>query len=225
MIIGNGLMASGFKKSNINYDNFIIFCSGVSNSKETDENSFNREKQLLLKTVSENSKLKLIYFSSILAGVSNERYYLHKLEMENIIKNITNNYIIFRVPQIIGRNGNKNNLFSFLKDSILYNREITIFENTKRALIDINDLVKIVIFCKDKIQSEIINVSYFEKVDTLDLVILMSKILNKETKIKKVNNCYSNWNIENSKIIDDFIIYSKLEINDYTNKIVKKYIN
>ena len=155
MVIGNGLLASNFIKSNLNYDDAIIFCSGVSNSKETNDDNFNREKELVLKTITQNRNLKFIYFSSILAGVSKNKYYNHKVEIENIIKKESSNYIIFRVPQIIGKDGNKNNLFNFLKESILNDEEITIFENVKRALLDVDDLIDIVNYCKDKINSEI----------------------------------------------------------------------
>ena len=225
MVIGNGLLASNFIKSNLNYDDAIIFCSGVSNSKETNDDNFNREKELVLKTITQNRNLKFIYFSSILAGVSKNKYYNHKVEIENIIKKESSNYIIFRVPQIIGKDGNKNNLFNFLKESILNDEEITIFENVKRALLDVDDLIDIVNYCKDKINSEIINVSYIEKINVLELVTLMSDYLNKKPKTKKVDNQnIDNWDINNSKIIYEYINNLGTQTNDYTNKIIKKYI-
>ena len=44
MVIGNGLLAKGFKNSNYNFDDYIIFTSGVSNSKENDIEEFEKEK-------------------------------------------------------------------------------------------------------------------------------------------------------------------------------------
>ena len=225
MIIGNGLLASSFIKSGLNHINFIIFCSGVSDSKETDDTKFNREKELVLKTITENNHLKIIYFSSILAYTSKTKYYKHKIEIEQLIKNKTNNYIIFRVPQIIGNKGNKNNLFNFFKESILNDKEITIFENTIRALLDIDDLVRIVEHCKDKVNSKIVNISYIEKINVLNLVDLMSRHLNKIPKLKKVaNNNEGDWTINNSRIINKCIKSLDIQTNSYTNNIIKKYI-
>ena len=225
MIIGNGLLAKGFINSNINHDDFIIFCSGVSNSKEMNYDNFNREKELVIKTITENKNLKFIYFSSILTGVSNNNYYNHKIDVENLIKKESNNYIIFRVPQIIGNIGNKNNLFNFLKESILNDEEINIFENVKRALLDIDDLIDIVNYCKDKVNSEIINISYIEKISVLELVGIISNYLNKIPKIKTIfNKTVDNWDIKNSEIIYQYINDINIKTNGYTNKIVKKYI-
>jgi len=226
MIIGNGLLASVFIDSDINYDDFIIFASGVSDSKQTNQNEFNREKELVLKTLVENKELKFIYFSSILADISNNDYYNHKLEIENIIKDKSNNYIIFRVPQIIGRNGNKNNLVNFLKNAILKDDEITIFENVKRALLDIDDLINIVNYCKDKVNSSVINISDVEKISVFDLVTIISNHLNKESTIKiVVNENDNNWLVKNSEIVDESISNLDIKTNGYTNKIIKKYIN
>ena len=225
MIIGNGLLAKGFINSNINHDDFIIFCSGVSNSKEMNYDNFNREKELVIKTITENKNLKFIYFSSILTGVSNNKYYNHKIDVENLIKKESNNYIIFRVPQIIGSIGNKSNLFNFLKESILNDEEINIFENVKRALLDIDDLIDIVNYCKDKVNSEIINISYIEKISVLELVGIISNYLNKIPKIKTIfNKTVDNWDIKNSEIIYQYISDINIKTNGYTNKIVKKYI-
>jgi hypothetical protein len=78
MIIGNGLISSVFLNSDENYDKYIIFASGVSNSKETDSEKFAREKNLLSTAIKNNeNNLKLIYFSSILSGIVDLPYYNH----------------------------------------------------------------------------------------------------------------------------------------------------
>ena len=149
MIIGNGLISSVFNKNKKDYKNYLVFASGVSNSKETNKEQFIREKELILKYIYENKNLTFLYFSSVLVGVTNNDYYNHKLEMEELIKKETDNYVIFRLPQIIGNLGNKNNLVNFLKDSIINGNEIIVREGVHRALIDIEDLEKIVNYCKD----------------------------------------------------------------------------
>ena len=43
MIIGSGFIANSFRKSNFNTKDYIIFASGVSNSKEDKSKNFERE--------------------------------------------------------------------------------------------------------------------------------------------------------------------------------------
>ncbi|MEJ2498930.1 MAG: hypothetical protein P8Y46_06430 [Sulfurovaceae bacterium] len=50
MIIGNGMLAHEFSDYKDDND-IIIFASGVSNSGETRESEFEREKELLTKTI------------------------------------------------------------------------------------------------------------------------------------------------------------------------------
>ena len=61
MIIGNGLISSVFLDDSLDYGNYIIFASGVSNSKETDYEKFEREKKLLFSTI-ENNYNNFIYY-------------------------------------------------------------------------------------------------------------------------------------------------------------------
>lgn len=165
MIIGNGLLAKAFSDNDYPiFKDWIIFASGVSDSNETSEISFDREKALLTKTLSENIKSNIIYFSSILVDFSNKPYYKHKLEMENIIKNSDCNHIILRVPQIVGLNGNKNNIFNYLQDNILNNQINIIYEDIERALIDIGTLVQFVVYAMERTINETIIFSHVEKV-------------------------------------------------------------
>lgn len=105
MIIGSGQLAKVFAKSQIK-DDVCIFASGVSNSSCTDEKQFEREKNLLVDTLKKNSDKKFVYFSSCaLSAIEYPKndYYKHKVNMEDIIKEHSNNYYIFRVPQLFWR--------------------------------------------------------------------------------------------------------------------------
>ena len=61
MIIGNGLLANAFKCLPQQENSVIIFASGVSNSKEFSKAAFDREKNLLLKSIKDDAML--VYFS------------------------------------------------------------------------------------------------------------------------------------------------------------------
>jgi nucleoside-diphosphate-sugar epimerase len=223
MIVGEGLIATGFESSKEDYSNYIIFASGVSNSKETSDIEYNREKNLILKTIEEKKDLKIIYFSSILVDITKNKYFENKLDIENIIKHNSNNYIIFRIPQIVGKNGNPKNLINHIKNSILNEDEIVINSNVERSLLDIDDLVSIVDYCKDKTNCETLKISGVEKIKVFTLCELIGNLLNKKPILKIVDNIeYDNWNVRNSNLISDAII--KINSINYTYNVLKKYI-
>lgn len=223
MIIGRGLIGNGFDSSNDDYSNYIIFASGVSNSKEISDNEYNREKELIIKTINENKGLKFIYFSSVLVGIAKNKYYNTKLEFEEIIKSNTTNYIIFRIPQIIGKIGNSNNLINYLKHSIINQNEITIYGNVERSLIDVDDLIKIVDYCKDKINREVLILSSIEKIKVVTLCEIISEVVNKKPIYNIIDDFENNnWEINNSKIINEAIF--DIESEGYNYRVLKKYL-
>ena len=63
MVVGSGMIAKAFHHY-INNDDVVIFASGVSNSKEDDDLSFEKEKNLLLSTRFNNVNKKFIYFKT-----------------------------------------------------------------------------------------------------------------------------------------------------------------
>ena len=224
MIIGHGLLGSAFLKSVEHYKDYIVFTSGVSNSKEIKTDDFKREKNLVLKTIRDHRQLTFIYFSSVLAGINNNKYYNHKLEIEALIKKETEDYIIFRIPQIIGRLGNKNNLINHFKNSIKANKEIVIYTNAQRALIDIDDLANIVDYCKDVTHDKMIYLSGIEKIDVSELVDKIGGALNKKPIVRFEECDGNNWYQENSPVIEQAIKYLGIEKLGYTEKIIRKYV-
>lgn len=225
MIIGNGLLGNGFANSEYNLEKYLIFVSGVSNSQSDNMLEFNREKELVLKSINENKNLKFIYFSSILVDINDNHYYKHKLMIENIISEECENYIIFRVPQIIGKYGNENNLVNFIKTQIISDEEVLIYDGVTRSIIDVVDLVGLVNYSLDKINNEIVYVSKIETISVLDLVKLISVHLDKDPVVLiKNDHDYINWNIENSKIINDGVKFLNIDSINYTNNVIKKYI-
>jgi hypothetical protein len=228
MVIGNGLLGREFKKYN-DFNNCIIFASGVSNSNETDNVEFEREKLLLIKIIKENKDMKIIYFSSVLAGITNNKYYGHKIELEELIKKETNNHLIFRIPQVVGNNGNKNNLFNYLITSIINNSRIIIYDKIDRAIIDVDDVVKIVGYCNNKTTGETLFLSAIEKIKVMDLYIKITSFLNKEQNAIKGYTpegkwLNENWLKDNSVIVNEAINALDISPNGYTDKIINKYI-
>ena len=92
-IIGHGDIASVLTDR----EDRIFFASGVSNSQETRESAYAREKTLLL----QQEKIRhLVYFSSLSIFYSDTRYAQHKLEMETLVKANFPRYAIIRLGNI-----------------------------------------------------------------------------------------------------------------------------
>ena len=220
MIIGNGVIANSMVK--IDSDELLIFASGVSNSKNIDINKFNREKKLLIETIKNNKNKKLIYFSSISSYIENKLYSKHKKNSENIIKSKLKDYIVVRLPQILGKNGNKNNIINFFFDRINNNKKIDIID-TYRSIIDIEDLVKIVNYLVELKYNGIISINYIEKIKVLDIINIIEKIKNKSFIINSTKK--QNINIDNnSEFVEKMFCDLSINKKNYNEKIINKYV-
>src|SRR6476659_9153689 len=122
MVIGNGLVAKAFysyKKK----DEFLIFASGVSNSKSSTGQDYQREKELCADTLREHMDKTFVYFSTCSIedpDLKSTDYIKHKLDMENLIKQGSNHYYIFRLSNLAGFSRNKNTVLNFFNDHISY---------------------------------------------------------------------------------------------------------
>ena len=207
MIVGNGLLGSAFKNSTIDFDDCLIFASGVSNSKNIYESDFKRERNLLVNHILDHDNLKFIYFSSMLADISYKPYYEHKLKMERIIEKMSDNYIIFRLPQVIGKTGNPANLVNHIINSIKNGDELTIFKNIERAIIDIDDIVNIIGYVIPTVTNSIIDISNIEKINIVNLCANIAYYLDKPItmKLSQFDYIIEHWTTGNSPIIDKAI--------------------
>jgi len=213
MIIGNGQLAKVFAKSQLN-DDVCIFASGVSNSSCTDEKQFERERNLLIDTLKSNCDKKFVYFSSCALSASEypkNDYYRHKANMEDIIKEYSNNYYIFRIPQLFGDLILHKTLINFIYKSIEHEHIFYIYDEAYRYVIEINDVRKLVeaylTYHDSCITVDIAN-PYRYKV--LDIVQIFEKLLNKKANYEVVQK-------EDKYLLDmtnvkDFIIEQKLDI-------------
>lgn len=141
IIIGNGMLAKSFK--NLPNANVLVFASGVSNSGETRRDEFDREIKCLVESYEKSPEKKLLYFSSYSAKNGNSPYAKHKLNIENLIRETSNDFLIFRLPQVVGYSDN-DTLFNYLIKSIIGGDRIIINQNSYRSLLDVYDLVRIV---------------------------------------------------------------------------------
>lgn len=187
MVIGNGLMANAFSvyKSN---NNMLIFASGVSNSLEENPLEFARELQLLKKSHKNHPNSTLVYFStlSILDNEVHKRPYVqHKLAMESFIRQNISNYLILRVSNVVGENGNTHTIVNFLVNAVKNETSITIWKYAERNIIDVNDVVFIVTeLLKKGEQNKIINIATNYNIPVVEILETIEHYFNKKAKVK-----------------------------------------
>ena len=142
MIIGNGMIARAFEAAGC-ADNAVIFASGVSNSSESSGNEFERERVMLEDCLKNLHGKTIVYFSSC-ALVDNNMvsvpYYKHKHDMEEYVKS-SYNYIIVRLPQLIGKTHNPHTILNYFKNHIEAGDDVKVQSGAYRYFIDVDDVV------------------------------------------------------------------------------------
>ena len=108
-IIGDGDIAGAIELEE--RDTKLYFASGVSNSQETREIEYQRERDLLL---GQDRSRHIVYFSSLCVFYLNTRYARHKREMERVVKDKFNHYTIMRIGNITWGN-NPNTIINYFK--------------------------------------------------------------------------------------------------------------
>ena len=225
MVIGNGVIARAFNlyKSN---KNILIFASGVSNSLEQRLSEFKREESILLEVIDKYRAKKFVYFSSCyLSDLKEKRKYLiHKQRMEELVKK-QKNFLIFRLPIVVGNIRNNKGLINHIFLKIKNSQELSIYKKLKRNLIGVDDVYYFTnqILLENKINNKIINLSSKYSWRVLDIVNEIELILNKKAILKLFEE-----KIEN-KEIDLQDIYSlgfenDIFCKDYYKKVLRKYL-
>jgi len=234
MIIGNGFIAQNFqsKIKIIKKLNLAIFASGVSNSLTHNNSDFLREKKKIVKYKNRINNKTLVYISS--CGVfdpsrNQKPYFIHKIEMENLVKTNFKKFIIIRFPEIIGHSSNKNNLINFLYDKIKNNKKFTLYFNSKRNVLDVNDAINLSLaYIEKKINKKKknfeINIANERFYTVLKIINTIENITLKKANFIKKNIYNSNWKFINSidkKLMKKLNIrFNKFYLN---NAIIKYY--
>lgn len=143
MIVGSGMVADACKALT-GWENDIIYASGVSNSSEKRKELFDREIDLIKTHLNQlRGDSTFVYFSttSILdPSKTKSSYILHKLYIESMLRNITDNHMIIRLPNLVGKSRNPHTLTNFFAGNILVGKPVRLIKNAVRHLIDVNDL-------------------------------------------------------------------------------------
>ena len=222
MIVWNWLIWSALKR--IDSDKYLFFASWVSNSKNCSEEDCLREITLLKKYINTANK-KLIYFSSCSiydTSLSQEEYIKHKLNIENIIKTESSNYLIVRIWNIVWNWWNWKTIMNFLHNSIINNNTINIWKWAKRNLLDADDLVRMIeLYLKNGDKNRIIDINNPDAYSILEII----EAFEKQIWDKWTYTILDKWEwIEFDKHISEKL-FNQLSIDkeNYLNNIIKKY--
>ena len=220
MVVGNGLIGTEMKK--IDIDNILFFCSGVSDSTVISQKLFQREIDLLNSITKNFEYDKIIYFGS-LPYLNNKIFLEHKENVENKIKALNKKYIIARVPTVVGKTGNSNNLIPLFVNSIKNSLPVNIHE-TFRSILDVSDLRRIVEYLiLDKFNGEI-DINYIELIRPESLLDIISKILKRAPKINKYTEESDRFVVNQN---NEYVIHLLRELSigevGYTKKVLEKY--
>jgi hypothetical protein len=120
-IIGHGDIAEALQEVN---KDVLFFASGVSNSQETREEEYQREKDLLLK---QDRSKRLVYFGSLSIFYNDTRYSRHKKEMEDLVKENFSKYCIVRIGNISWGN-NPHTLINTLRNKVKNEEQLQILD-------------------------------------------------------------------------------------------------
>lgn len=217
MVVGNGLIAKAFKK--YEHEDVLIFCSGVSNSGETRKSEYARETELLKEHLATSSRF--VYFStiSVIDGSPSTAYVEHKSNMERLISSQHNNFLIFRLPLVVGHNANKHTFFNNLSEKIHKGEDLSV-RTVSRYLIDIDDvqLTLSKIISDLSIKNITINVCLENFTPVIDIINGMEKTIGVECE-KKIINHKPNHPVDNSY----FLKFFDGNTHGYNERLFSKY--
>jgi len=219
MIIGNGLLAKNL--SEIHHDGLTLFCSGVSDSSEKSDFSFKRERDLLL---NQSIEKPIFYFSTVSIfnpTIQESPYVLHKKHMETLLIENFPEYLIIRLPNVVGLGGNKANLFPFFMDSISKGKHIPIHRNAFRYLLAANDIGEITKCLIRRQQRGEINVCYAKPPTALEIYMHLCALQNQKTN-------FSEGTIEQEYVLNNHLFLQiidqeKLSVTKDWKMILEKY--
>jgi len=232
-IFGSGFVANNLKKIKIlkNSNIFSIYAAGVSNSSSNKKKDYIREYKFLKKTIYNfNKKKKFVYISSLSVtnnNLKNDKYVKNKLLIEKYIKKNIENYLIIRLPQLVGKNSNPHTLTNFLYNKIKRREKFKLWNDANRNLIDIDDVIYILrkLLIKNNKVNSIINIMNPRSISVTNIIKILENILLTKAIYKKEIKENRNINFKkfNKNTLLSKKIYKKINSKFYFKKILNKY--
>lgn len=226
MVIGNGLVARKFELYN-SEDNFLVFASGVSNSKTKNTEAYNREMKLLKDSLEKYNTKSLIYFSTCSIYDSQEKdsaYVQHKLRIEDFIQTRVKQYHIFRISNLAGISSNPNTLLNFFFNHVKNEVNFDLWSNASRNIIDVDHAYLIIdhILKHNLFPNQVINIANPVNYPVKKIITAIETFLDINSNYVEIDkgSCFE---IDISPIQ---YLFQKLEVGfgpEYLRRLLKKY--
>jgi len=145
VIVGRGMMAKAFAAF-AGRDDVVIFASGVSDSLEANPQAFHRERELLLQTRAAKPHALIVYFGTCSVHDPDRidtPYVRHKLQMEALLKDAPDSWLVLRLPLALGPGQRSPTLGNFLHRRISNDESFEVWSGSTRYPIDVEDVVRI----------------------------------------------------------------------------------
>ncbi len=227
MIVGRGMVAGALKDLS-GWEDDILFSSGVSNSGEQSDRFFQREIDLVNHYLQKaNSDSSFVYFSTTSifdSAKSGSMYVNHKIFVENLIKESKVNYLIIRLPNLVGFSNNPNTLTNFFVDRIRMRRAIKLNFHAIRHLIDVGDLPFIMNDIKEKFgkRNLTVDVETDRPLSADKILSMLEDVLNMKADIQHIDA--KTISVINNAELKKSALYYQLKTNDdYHYRLLKKY--
>lgn len=221
MIVGNGLIANSLIK--IDSEKNLFFASGVSNSLETKNSEFEREFTLLKKNITENPDKKFVYFSTLSVNDQSKQdslYVIHKLKIEKYIEENCVQFLILRIGNVVGKGGNPNTLFNYLKNQISSETEFSVHNKARRLLIDIDDIAKF-LTKNNLLKNKIVNLAFPYYYDLKEIIFAIEEVTQKKAHYQEIDEG-DFYKVDFGDELEYF--FSELNAKKYLKILTQKYI-
>jgi nucleoside-diphosphate-sugar epimerase len=224
IVVGSGMLAKAFSNAPIP-NNIVIVAAGVADSQEVNDKMFEREFIMLEALLTNNPDSKFVYFStcSIYQNVLTP-YIKHKKLVEEYLVNNTQDYLVCRLPQVVGFTFN-NTIVSYFTKSILNNKELSISKNAERQLIDVKDVARIVytLIRNAEYKSTSINISNEVRIPVIEIASKIAEIIGAELKYKLIDSG-EKYDIPCDNLKAFLTTSDLIYDDDYSDKILKNYV-
>jgi len=176
VVHGGGMMAAAIRAAEGLAG--AVFAAGVSNSAELDCLQYAREENELRSFIGDNFDRQIIYFSSYIAKDGASRYAQHKRQMERLIAESARDFLVLRLPQVVGRATNKT-LISYFVNAAKTRQAIAVQRDAFRSLVDVADVGRILslFIAKKDVAREVIAVGPPKPLRVLEIVESIEAIL------------------------------------------------
>ena len=230
MIIGSGFIAKNFENCSNELERLSVclYAAGVSNSQIKDNDLLVKEKDRLIDFSKKfNQEKKLVYISTCSINDTSRNktpYVKNKLEIENLIVEKFNKFLIIRFPEVVGKNDNSITLTNFLYHNIINQKKFEMWKNAKRNLIDIQDAILLTVnYLKNKKSNKIVNIANPINCYVSEIVKNFEILSNIKANYNLVDKGYYNLHIDVSEISEIITNNQILFDQSYLHKILKKY--